>query len=115
MLVFSLIVKNGYDTQFWYTTWMGFENLKAKYPRLYELEKKKYCKVADRVTQGGITGKWKSNPIVAGLSNNLDAFIMHNAPISLLPGTDQISCVILDDGNYRVSELRKLIESKQPL
>ncbi|KAL4562127.1 hypothetical protein LXL04_034321 [Taraxacum kok-saghyz] len=92
---------------------MGFRFIDI-FSQIVKNEKKKLCKVADRVTQGGINWKWKSNPITAGLINDLDAINSDIAPISLHPGADQISCIISDDGNYRVSVLRKLIESKAP-
>ncbi|CAH1452517.1 unnamed protein product [Lactuca virosa] len=84
--------------------------MKTKYPRLYELEKKKSCKVSERKNEGGNMWNWRSCPIVAGCSSELERLVNDMDSIRLQPGVDQLSCLLSADGKYRVNLLRKKID-----
>lgn len=86
--IFSQIVKNWDDSQFWHDNWVGTINLKMAF------------------------WKWKSCPIVAGLSHQLQCLSDIIAPVRLQPGQDPITCVLAPDGKYKVELLRKKIEQK---
>ena len=50
-------VRSGKDTFFWLDKWNGAGSLKDDFPHLYRLQKKKLCKVEERVTASG--PKWE--------------------------------------------------------
>ncbi|CAH1427265.1 unnamed protein product [Lactuca virosa] len=106
------IVKTGNKTQFCHDIWVGAEKLKVTYPRLYELDRNKSCKVAERLNSNRNNWQWSSNPADAGLTTDLENLLAVTTSICFLPGDDHISCVIAPDGSYRVDIMRKKIEAE---
>nr|KAJ0198411.1 hypothetical protein LSAT_V11C700373740 [Lactuca sativa] len=113
--IFSKIVVCGDNTQYWHDTWVGSEKLKLLYPRLYELEKKKSCRVAERIKQGGLNWRWKSCPVVAGLSSQVEDVSSVISSFRLQLGDDRISCPLTSDGMYRVNALRRKLDYIPPV
>ena len=70
--------------------WIGADKLKNLYPRLYDLERKKSCTVADRIHIDGNNWRWKSNPTLAGLSHDVDNLANTMALTRTTPGIDRI-------------------------
>lgn len=46
---------------FWHHRWIGNTTLKASFPKMYKMERHKYCKVNDRIHPGGPIWNWKAN------------------------------------------------------
>lgn len=61
--IFHKQVKDGNNTFFWWDKWIGDAPLKCLFPELYKLEKKKGCKVSDRLSISGPVWNWISEPI----------------------------------------------------
>ena len=78
-------------------------------------KKKKSCMVADRITLGGNNWKWKSDPVVVGLSTDLENLTRCIASTHLQSGEDQIACILTSDGKFKVDVLRKKIKKKPSL
>lgn len=51
--IFAKTVGKGDDTLFWFDKWMGPVPLKTAFPELYYLERRKHCKVVDKVSSSG--------------------------------------------------------------
>nr|KAJ0222802.1 hypothetical protein LSAT_V11C200073610 [Lactuca sativa] len=67
--IFNVVIESGKQTLFWYDSWLGSGNLKAKYPSLFELESKKRCKVSDKIEDSNHVWCWKSRPVDLGLDS----------------------------------------------
>lgn len=53
-------VKNGNDTIFWIDGWCEGEPVKNRFPKLYLLERRKTCRVNQRIQVAGQTWDWRS-------------------------------------------------------
>lgn len=51
-------VGRGDDILFWFDQWIGNMTLKIAFPKIYRMDKKKRCKVSERVQIGGPTWDW---------------------------------------------------------
>ena len=92
---------------------MGSENLKTKYPTLFELETKKRCKVSERIVDSNHVWSWKSRPGDLGLDSAVSALTRDIIDIHLGIGLDHWSCKLSGDGSYSVSCLRKIVDVSQ--
>ncbi|KAL7607598.1 hypothetical protein Lser_V15G19622 [Lactuca serriola] len=108
--IFRLVIKSGNEFMFWYDSWLGSGSLKVKYPSLFELESRKQCIVADRISGSNYGWNWKSSPglgldpIVSTLSSDVSG-------IHLRTGLDYWSCRLNADGRYSVCSLKKIVDS----
>lgn len=109
--VFKLMVETRNEIQFWYDSWLGPGNLKAKYPTLFELESRKKCSVADRIAGPTSSWNWKSCPSTLGLEPAIRALTNDLSSVRLGHGADHWRCKLTSDGNYTVSSLIKVIDS----
>ncbi|KAJ0443306.1 putative RNA-directed DNA polymerase [Helianthus annuus] len=55
------VVHEGTDIAFWVDTWCGTEPFFTKFPALFQVEKEKWCSVADRLQSGvnGVVWRWE--------------------------------------------------------
>ncbi|XP_042756535.1 uncharacterized protein LOC122197122 [Lactuca sativa] len=109
--IFKLEVKSGNNTLFWYDPWLSSGILKDKYPALFELDARKKCTIADRISGSTFTWNWKSHPSDLGLGPAVQALIIDLSRIQLAHGTDQYKCKLTGDGKYTVSSVRKVLDS----
>lgn len=86
--IFNVVLESGQQTLFWYDQWLGSENLKTKYPTLFELETKKRCKVSERIVDSNHVWSWKSRPGDLGLDSAVFALTMDIIDIRLRTGLD---------------------------
>ncbi|CAH1412433.1 unnamed protein product [Lactuca virosa] len=86
--VFELQLRSGDNTQFWYDKWTDGDQLKNKYPDLFNLETRKRCNVADRIIDGCFVGHWNSCPVEFGLSEDLDNLTNELSTVNLASGCD---------------------------
>lgn len=56
------MVGKGDDTLLWFDKWVGPAPLKNLFPKLYCLERRKQCKVEDRVSSFGYSWDWSAVP-----------------------------------------------------
>ena len=108
--VFKVMVETGNETQLWYDSWLGPDNLKAKYSSLFELESRKKCSVANRIFGPTISWNWKSRPSALGLKPAVRALTNDISGIRLGHGADHWRCKLTGDGSYIASSLRKAID-----
>nr|KAJ0216412.1 hypothetical protein LSAT_V11C300109150 [Lactuca sativa] len=116
--VFKLVVEAGNETLFCYDSWLDSVNLKSKYPSLFELETRKKCSVADRISGATITWNWKSLslppspplPPDFGLGPAVQALTNYIWDVHLVHGADHYRCKITSDGTYNASSVRKIID-----
>lgn len=108
--IFVKCVRDGANTFFWWDKWIGDATLKSIFPDLYRLEKKKGCKISDRLLPHGPVWDWSANPIYAGFGvelNNLTTLLNQHVCV---PGDDKWCCPISPDGSYYVHIVRKLLD-----
>lgn len=72
--------------------------------------KKKSCTIAERKNDSGNNWSWRSCPITASLSYELNHLSNVIAPTRLQNWHDELSCLLASDGRYKVELLRKKIE-----
>lgn len=112
--VFKLVVEVGNETVFWYDPWLGPVKLKDKFPSLFELEARKKCLVADRLSGSTISWNWKSHPPDLGQGSVVQALTNDLSGIRLVQGVDICKCKLIGDGMYIVSSVRKILD-KHPI
>lgn len=109
--IFHKQVKDGNNTFFWWDKWIGDAPLKCLFPELYKLEKKKGCKVSDRLSISGPVWNWISKPINGvhdiELSNITTLLLTH----SYASGADVWMCPLSPDGSFYVHKVRSLLDS----
>nr|KAJ0208490.1 hypothetical protein LSAT_V11C500297480 [Lactuca sativa] len=101
-------VKNGNDTIFWIDGWCEGEPVKNRFPKLYLLERRKTCRVNQRIQVAGQTWDWRS-PL--HLMNRLLATIGDFQPSA---ETYVWKCPISNDGIYDADTLRLKINNIEP-
>lgn len=89
---------------FWLEDWTGFGSLVARFPLIFELDKKKHCFVNERIFSEGVNWKWKkahsdSREIseLSQLDELISSFLVTNAPHAW-------SSKISTDGSYYVHD-----------
>lgn len=111
--MFEIVIGTGSNTLFWFDDWSSQGPLAQKFPNLFDLEKKKYCFVADRFSDSFIpTWAWKKKPrtpVETAELNCLDSFA---SSISLSMQPDSWKSKLSSDGKFYVRDLRNLIDSK---
>lgn len=111
--LFRLIPGSNVKILFWKDIWCGNIPFQLKFPTLYNLEKIKCCTLLDRFSVNGFTWNWKHplsnlNELDEILSlyrdiESLDGLVPSNYGFRFLPSSS---------GDYLVSSMRKIIDSK---
>lgn len=105
--VFVKRVGRGDDTSFCFDRWINSGPLKTAFPKMYQLESYKRCKVSDRLNMGGLSWGW------ALLPSNVDHVYEYRRLSSLStffqPSTrnDQWMWCLSKDGEFHVDIIRK--------
>lgn len=103
-------VRSGNNTFFWLDNWTGKGIFKDKFPELYHLEKKKKCKVSDRIVPSGMTWEWKRNLSSAPLVNAMTALLQCIGDFRLCTNHDFWSCEFAPGGKFSVAAVREAID-----
>nr|KAJ0200013.1 hypothetical protein LSAT_V11C600315130 [Lactuca sativa] len=86
--------------------------LKESFPELYKLERKKQCKISDRIKSGGINWEWKSSPTLTTQLIEADSLFDMVRNIQLNPRRDEWICDISSDKVFHVDVLRSKIDGR---
>ena len=108
--IFTHNIKSGTNTMFWQDAWTDDHTLMEKYPNLYKLEPNKKTTIAQKIQGDANSWRWRSCPLVVGLSSDFCSLHSDFAPISLTTGQDHWSCRLSADGRYTVEALKSRID-----
>ncbi|KAI3524565.1 hypothetical protein L1887_03224 [Cichorium endivia] len=97
----------GSDTFFWLDKWIGETPLKSTFPELYRIEKRKRCKVADKLSDNRFSGVWLAAPSTADQIRELSSLHMLLAAFQPVGPSDRWSCTLAPDGVFYVNLMRK--------
>ncbi|CAI9267946.1 unnamed protein product [Lactuca saligna] len=106
-------VKNGNDTLFWMDEWCDGEPLKDQFPDLYQLERRKTCRISQRVLAEGYNWEWRSVPTTGSQAHS---FQMLSDAIDVYrpcPDPDSCICPLSDDGIFHVKAIKLRIDNKE--
>ncbi|KAI3517218.1 hypothetical protein L1887_16430 [Cichorium endivia] len=109
--IFTRKVGKGNDTLFWLDSWIGDCPLKDKFPNIFQLEKKKRCKVEERVRSGHHLWDWKARPTSSEQVSNLNALVSLLGLFQPNQSLDQWTYALADDGKFHVDVLRHKLDS----
>ena len=110
--VFDFQVGDGGNILFWLDDWLGSGALACKFPEIFDLDKKKSCRLMERWSNGNFKGAWKrkpSSPSEISELNELGGII--NA-VSSTATKDAWRSKLSGDGKFYVRDLRALIDKK---
>lgn len=108
--IFKLEVQSGNNTLFWYDPLLNSGILKDKYPALFDLDARKKCTIADKISGSTFTWNLKSHPPDLGLGPAVQTLIIDLSGIRLTHGPDHYKCKLTGDGKYTVSSIRKVLD-----
>lgn len=60
--IFNIEIGSSERTLFWFDDWVGGGPLKSRFPRLFELDKKKYCYISEIFVGNAISWAWMRFP-----------------------------------------------------
>nr|GEY81139.1 hypothetical protein [Tanacetum cinerariifolium] len=103
-------IGNGSGSRFWFDKWLGDRPLKDVFSRLFALELNKEISVAGKV-QGGIVNSFR-RPVRTGVKGQqLVDITSLLSSVSFSLACDRWVCDIYGDGEFRVKEVRSLIDN----
>ncbi|KAL4580976.1 hypothetical protein LXL04_017182 [Taraxacum kok-saghyz] len=105
-------VKGEGNTLFWLDNWTGCGSLHSQFPRIFILEKKKSCFIAERISVNGFVGAWKKKPSTFDELQEVRDIHSYASSICLGDGLDCWSSKLSTDGSFIISDLRYIIDAK---
>lgn len=112
--IFKKQVKNGNDNLFWMDGWCDGEPFKNRFPELYMLERRKTCKVNQRLQVADQTWDWRTPPVSDGQVHSRHRLLASIGDFQPSTETDTWKFPILNDGIYHVDTLRIKIDNVEP-
>ncbi|KAL4581006.1 hypothetical protein LXL04_017212 [Taraxacum kok-saghyz] len=109
--VFKLQIGDGQKALFWRDNWTGLGPLQSRYPRLFQLDKKKSAVVADRFRGDAVQWAWNKKPSSGLEVRDLAVIEAEVAGTALSNPEDSWISLIAGDGRYQVSDIRGLLDS----
>nr|KAJ0217713.1 hypothetical protein LSAT_V11C300135570 [Lactuca sativa] len=107
-------VKNGNDTLFRMDEWCDGEPLKDQFPELYQLERRKACRISQRVQVEGYTWQWRSTPATGSQTHSFQMLYEAIGEYRLSPDPESWICPLSDDGIFHVEEIKLRIDNIEP-
>ncbi|KAL4578243.1 hypothetical protein LXL04_014363 [Taraxacum kok-saghyz] len=111
--LFKYTRENFWVLRFWLDKWNGDSTLKEAFPQLYRLEKKKHCKIGDRIKTTQIQWEWRSSTAAETLTQDINILSTRIGNFRPSIGEDGWICNLAEDGNFRVRDLRQAIDTTQ--
>nr|KAJ0200215.1 hypothetical protein LSAT_V11C600306310 [Lactuca sativa] len=108
----STKIGSGRNTLFWLDNWIGDGNLALRFPNLYALDKRKSCFLAERFSSNGFLWAWRKNPSLPVEMAELAQLCRLLDGVSLSSDPDSWKSKLSSDGQFYVSDICKLIDSK---
>ncbi|CAI9277338.1 unnamed protein product [Lactuca saligna] len=100
---------------FWHDRWIGDATLKESFPELYKLERKKRCKISERIKPGDISWDWKASPTLTVQLSEADTLLDLVCNFQLNSRRDEWICSISSDKVFHVDVLRSKIDGRNTL
>ncbi|XP_071699246.1 uncharacterized protein [Rutidosis leptorrhynchoides] len=99
---------NGRNTKFWKDKWLGNFTLESKFNRLYRLDNNPDCLICERLSvDNGWNWDWSRNPPTSAKLHDL---LTDLSSVSLSNTDDTWFWNLGNDGNFHVSDARKLLD-----
>ncbi|XP_071737968.1 uncharacterized protein [Rutidosis leptorrhynchoides] len=105
-----MCIGNGHNTNFWFDPWHDGIPLATSFPRLFNLESDKFCKVIDRVNKPIDNFNWRRLPRGGAELVQLQAFMNIISQVQLVSEQDQWCWDGFDFSSYNVAQARKMID-----